>query len=494
MKMKKKFLSVAVLAAMAAGSAQAVNLGNDGTGQVLLFPYYTVQGGEETLLSVVNTTDMHKAVKIRFREAYNSREVLDFNIYLSPYDVWVAKIRDAADGGAEVWSPDNSCTVPLSISQHVAQPFKTNGFSGANIDGLAKDSGPQGIERVREGYVEVIEMGVADTTVTSVWDNNGNGIVDSLHNSSGMPDNCAGIASNFGVEWPTSYGTPAPAGFLPPEGGLMGALSVINVQAGTQVSVNAVALADVFETVNHYSTGSLNPTLAQAEETSTVLVNAGMGGNGVADEPVVLTDIWADPIDAVSATLMAASVMNEWTVNPSVNAESAWVVTFPTKWAYVDEGNHAITTPRLPFTDEFQEAPAVDGMACETVKYTIYDREEQSTTPQGCDFSPCEVGESTEICYEVNVIQFGDSNIMSAANTVTHINSSALPGAKTNGWMSLDMYGVDVGLASHVLAGGHSYFGLPVVGFEASVLGNANVGVGASYGTSNPHAYKRVQS
>ena len=87
MKMKKKILSAAVLAALGASTAQAVNLSQDGTGEVLLFPYYTVQNGEETLVSIVNTTDYTKAVKVRFREAYNSREVLDFNLYLSPHDV-----------------------------------------------------------------------------------------------------------------------------------------------------------------------------------------------------------------------------------------------------------------------------------------------------------------------------------------------------------------------------------------------------------------------
>ena len=84
MKMKKKILSAAVMAAaLGAGSAQAANLSSDGTGQVLLFPYYTVQGNNETLLTIVNTTDKGKAVKVRFREAFNSREVLGFNLYLA---------------------------------------------------------------------------------------------------------------------------------------------------------------------------------------------------------------------------------------------------------------------------------------------------------------------------------------------------------------------------------------------------------------------------
>ena len=91
--MKKNSLTTAVVAGIAgvaglANVATAVNLNPDGLGQVLIYPYYTVNAGNSPLLSVVNTTDEVKAVKVRFLEALNSREVLDFNLYLSPFDVW----------------------------------------------------------------------------------------------------------------------------------------------------------------------------------------------------------------------------------------------------------------------------------------------------------------------------------------------------------------------------------------------------------------------
>jgi hypothetical protein len=95
--MNRKNLTAAVLAGLAGvvgivGSAQAVNVNPDGTGQVLLYPYYTVNGDNLTLLSVVNTSDDAKAVKVRFLESENSAEVLDFNLYMSAYDVWTAAI------------------------------------------------------------------------------------------------------------------------------------------------------------------------------------------------------------------------------------------------------------------------------------------------------------------------------------------------------------------------------------------------------------------
>jgi hypothetical protein len=102
--MNRKNLTAAVLAGLAgaagiAGTAQAVNLNPDGLGQVLLYPYYTTNAGNATLLSVVNTTDSAKAVKVRFKEGYNSREVLDFNMYMSAYDVWVRHCRRSARNG-----------------------------------------------------------------------------------------------------------------------------------------------------------------------------------------------------------------------------------------------------------------------------------------------------------------------------------------------------------------------------------------------------------
>lgn len=488
MNMRKKILSAAVMAVMGVGTAQAVNVSTDGTGEALLFPYYTVQGGEETLLSVVNTTGEGKAVKIRFREAYNSREVLDFNIYLSPYDVWVGKVQDSADGGAEIQSNDKSCTVPLSISQGIAQPFRTFGFDGAAQD-QEKDSGPQVIERVREGYVEILEMGTMDYPVTDsdpIWDNDQNNRADFKH-FNGVPDNCAGIASNFGTDWPASG--LADDGLNPPSGGLFGSLAVINVQGGTEISVNATALEDVYGGVQHYSTGTLNPTLDSTDvrnRTSTVFYN-----NDVTELPGMLTEVWGNGAQAVSAVLMAETVMNEFTINPAVDGETAWVVTFPTKWWFSDENfTGSETVARPPFTDVFELYDELDpdGQACETIGVSAYDREETAQEGSDIDFSPAPTTPGIKLCYEVNVIQFGDSNVMSAANTVLTYNN--LPGEK--GWVAIDMFGED---NDHVLQSvNNEYRGLPVIGFSASTIGNAQVGVGASYGTSNDHKYHRTIS
>ena len=101
---KSLYAALAGLGALSGmGAAEAVNLAPEGLGQALIYPYYTVRNGANgfaynTLLSVVNTTGSAKAVKVRFLEGKNSKEVLDFNLYLSHNDVWTAGVIPTADG------------------------------------------------------------------------------------------------------------------------------------------------------------------------------------------------------------------------------------------------------------------------------------------------------------------------------------------------------------------------------------------------------------
>ena len=169
---KKKSLYAALAGVSAlgvTGAAQAVNVNPDGLGQVLIYPYYTTHAtgsGQSpptrTLLSVVNSTASAKAVKVRFLEGKNSREVLDFNLFLSPLTSGRPRCsrcrmpQVTRTYGAGVATFDKSCTVPV-VSNNASAPtgFVNYLFAGVNDD-LAGD----GLDRTREGYVEIIEMGV----------------------------------------------------------------------------------------------------------------------------------------------------------------------------------------------------------------------------------------------------------------------------------------------------------------------------------------------
>ena len=119
---KSLYAALAGLGALSGmGAAEAVNLAPEGLGQALIYPYYTVRNGANgfaynTLLSVVNTTGSAKAVKVRFLEGKNSKEVLDFNLFLSHDDVWTATVVNQANGAA-VQSDDNSCILPAQLPE-----------------------------------------------------------------------------------------------------------------------------------------------------------------------------------------------------------------------------------------------------------------------------------------------------------------------------------------------------------------------------------------
>ena len=137
--------ALAVTDILSGAEANSVMARNDGgIGHQLLFPYFSAQGSNATLLTITNTdTTNGKLVKVRFRGATNSDDLYDFQIAMSPGDVWTAAVtRDATSGGATLTTTDKSCTVPFVVNGN----FKTDRVQGA----LAANT--------LEGYVEVINM------------------------------------------------------------------------------------------------------------------------------------------------------------------------------------------------------------------------------------------------------------------------------------------------------------------------------------------------
>jgi hypothetical protein len=95
--MNKNSLTTAIIAGLAgiagiANLASATSLNPDGLGQVLLYPYYYTADFASKPDSTVIVDRSHEPVKVRFLEGYNSREVLDFNLFLSPFDVSTAPV------------------------------------------------------------------------------------------------------------------------------------------------------------------------------------------------------------------------------------------------------------------------------------------------------------------------------------------------------------------------------------------------------------------
>ena len=103
-------------------AAHAVYLAGDGVGQALIYPYYTVQGGNafNTFVTVVNTRNEAKVARVRFREGRTGREVFGMNLYLAPNDVWSGAVIPSDSSGASaarLVTNDVSCGPAVTRNQ-----------------------------------------------------------------------------------------------------------------------------------------------------------------------------------------------------------------------------------------------------------------------------------------------------------------------------------------------------------------------------------------
>jgi hypothetical protein len=467
-KHKSLYAAVAGLGALsAAGVAQAVSVNGDGLGQALIYPYYTVRvvptgllgsdAAYNSLLSVVNSTASAKAVKVRFLEGKNSREVLDFNLYLSAKDVWTAAVIPTTDG-AGIFTADKSCTTPV-VSSSSGSP---TGFVNFAYSGSNDDKAGTSLDRTREGYVEIIEMGdlvgVTAAAVTHV---------------SGVPP-CTPLGG-------------ASADTVPGSGGLFGSMTIINVLKGEDFGVAPVALAGFSSTALWFAPGDIKPNLANVNPKTSVAVS---------NSNVFITDwsLSSNAVDPVSAVLMHNNLYNEFVLDPSTKSGTDWVVLFPTKNYY-----YTGTTVTKLFMSNFTATGA-----CDDVVITQFDREERTIVSQ-TSFSPPPPTQTDSLCWEANVISFNGTNVLGSKNV------SNIPTTFVNGWVSLFFNGSTVPAGRHQLVGGGStvfntktgttiglltttFNGLPVVGFDGIVFENGTLTSGGSavqsnYGTAFPHKY-----
>jgi hypothetical protein len=477
-----------------AGSAGAVQLSQDGTGQVLIYPYYTTRtsgaGDFATYLNVVNTTSSTKAVKVRFLEGKNSREVLDFNLYLSPYDVWAGAISKTTSG-AKLTSADKSCVTDLggfaaSVEGGRIYPeFVNYAYVGASTDvGITTgiDGAGESLDRVREGYFEIIEMGTITATAITT------GL---KHNSAGVPANCAVLTL-------VTDGTD----ILRPTGGLIGGASLINVQEGSDYGYDPVALEDFFITPDPqddlwFNSGNIHPDLSDGSDESRVFYYHASGAPGGFTTDTLQSTWNARGIDAVSAVLMRNSVMNTYVLDAATLSGTDWVVTFPTKRNYV-HSNAPTTVTNDP--NGLRRDPPFHNFfwngSCDPVSVTTWDREERTFTST-IQSSPPIPGLTDNLCWEANVITFKNSS-GAIAHTDTVLGSNnrleiAVRSDFQNGWAKLSF------LAPRPLvsAEGTTYNGLPVVGFMVQDFLNTGVTIGglpsaSAYGGNFNHKYTRL--
>ena len=484
-----KSLVGALLAAGAASQAGAVNVNQDGLGQHLIYPYYTARSGNTTLLSVVNTTTAGKVVRVRFLEAKNSVDVLDFNLFLSPYDVWTGAVtKNVAGDGARLITNDNSCTSPtkdqwtsLGGGAYSVDMFN---FLYASEDPAA----PQGLDRTFEGYVEIIEQASVPLSTTGLY-------LATKHDATGVAPCTAAV-----VNATSDTSTAVAAWIAAPTGGMFGALTLLG-PVGTSTSVNATALDNFARLPFVNKPSSAFPNFSDGNScvaattvgNEVILVNTALANGGVCTP--------TNQARASMVALMADTINGEYSYTGKVGSPlgTDWIITHP--------GKNFLTqvVAQAPFTTPWSKTAKT---ACETIEYRSFDREEfGSSNPSlpncfsGSAEGACQT-KSTSLCFEANVVSFGEGPGISAA--VQSANTLWLSGTqqlganstatKDGGWMTMDL-GPRSGSSTSIAAPGRrlpgqvvsatniitgaasvanpvgstaTFVGLPVIGFSVS--------------------------
>jgi hypothetical protein len=487
-KFKRNSLTLALVAAIGAvgiaGTAgAAVHLSDNGQGQVLIYPYYTTRAGQDTYLSVLNTTALSKALKIRFSEGKNSRAVLDFHIYLSPYDIWTAVVVNTANG-AKLVTADKSCTAPAIPAG--GRDFTNFAYSGAALQGFPRSGGDgetTSLDRTREGYFEIIEMGTITNTAINA----------AITHASGAPANCAVVQAatmDMGVASTLIVGGQSARAFKA-TGGLSGTASLINVAGGTDFGYAPVVLEGFSPpgVENIWFAGQHDlPDLTFADHTSLVTYKGR-----------VVSSTWYTGEDAVSALLMHDNIINEFVLDSATLSGTDWVITMPTKQYYVPVHNPSLGTDNTPLFSPFTRKFWLGG-ACEQINnWGHWNREENYVTIN--DFPEPSPGSGTFLCWATTVVTFDNSHLLGSVNKVN------FPLDFENGWLKIPFNATDIsvdydqidgngfrhGSATQSLTSvnGDTYFGLPTVGFMVQDFINQNAapGILATYGGNFNHKY-----
>ncbi|AQA18286.1 hypothetical protein BST95_08640 [Halioglobus japonicus] len=396
-------------------------------GDLAIVPYYTVLEGYATGVNIINTANQTQVIKFRFRRATDSMDALDFNVVLSPYDMYTGFLSAAGDD--ITWtSNDNSCTVPAMNGNTFTMP----GIYRADAD---------------TGYIEIISMG-------SPEDEDMNLAVNALHDSDGIPEDCDAVRENFfdmeGEDYgnvnhfttmdnstPSATNDPVTTYVASPDS-LKVSYFIKSDETGVEFGDNAVHVAGFLDT----------PAMTNQEKG---IFSGDLSGFDYPDlnGGVPLTDPASrGKYNELRGILAAEQLINDWSKNSAgdFTVDTDWVITYPGQYAMlslptyltslVDEDVDCKRTSDLTLGTaapcDFRDIPM-------TAAITVYDREEQGIVVEDGELvvspQPPIDTPTLELPYEVNVIQWGETPVLNAPVAITGL---ATPPGAVFGWASLE--------------------------------------------------------
>ncbi|MDO9315220.1 MAG: cell surface protein [Burkholderiaceae bacterium] len=513
-------------------TADAFVVSPNGIGHVLLVPYYTVQNGNNTLLSIVNTDTLNgKVVKVRFRGASNSDDVFDFQIFMSPGDIWNANVHINSEGKAELFTADKSCTLPTSVNQGFVTDRLPSTYSVTDKN-----------KQTLEGYIEILntaDVPKAKFAAQANLTGTDNPLYTAIKHVNGVAPCTQAILDLTAVD-PTTHSAvvdlatnAAYQGMTFPTTGLLANWTIINVPGATTWTGEATAVVAATTATTTAAAGNLvfhpqtNDPVADPEVRTadpllaagnTVVNNLGVATGaavtGAANTPATVGIVPASMFDfpdlstpyvvrpAVAATapkvqaaaltgsLAVSEVKNEYLTNPGITAETDWVFSSPTRRYTV-----AVDYSTAPFRRVFSAYgaaasqyfydlntlfDAASGQVCVlNVTPKPYDAEERTPTAGvGFVISPGGQAAPLTFCGEVSVLSFNNAagtSVLGAALARKDIDVTY-----TDGWLS-------------IATPGNAGIGLPILGasFEKAFNTSVSPGIAGNYGLTFGHRFTR---
>lgn len=398
--------------AQTAATPTAPTVASTELGDLALVPYYTVRNGFITGLHIVNTSSSTQVVKIRLRRAEDSMDALDWNVVLSPQDVYAGFISES-NGEISFSTSDTSCTAPAAEGNRLVMPSIYR-------------------EGAEEGYIEVISMAQPI--------NEQQPIAIAAKHVNGVPRDCEAVRSNF---FANTANNASGSTFLQ-RGVINNALTHQTVTTAITQCTPAAAGANVCQNNYTDSSDALKVSyFIRSTDSGIEMGNAAVHVAGFSRDPMMTNqqrgfesgdmqgfnfpDLdGGAPVDLTrgkfntlrsGSVLGVAAVANEWSSNAGVNTD--WVVTLPGQYTMLDlpqyyaaiiQGQTGVACTIANGCDN-RDIPL-------NASYRVYDREEGTITVEsgGLVVSPTPPVEfeADILPNEVNVIEWGDSPVLGA--------------------------------------------------------------------------------
>ncbi len=501
-------------------TADSLEVNTDGIGHILLVPYYSAANGTMTIVNLVNSDTVNgKAVKLRFRGAANSDDVFDFQLYMSPGDVYSGAIAQSDNNaGASLQSADNTCTLPYSVKGlgGTAAPTKS--------DFVTSRLGGAGVKGTLEGYVEILNM--ADIPPASA-------LYTAIKHVNGVAPCSTTVMNNLAFDpldatTPTGTATTVSNYFTNPTTGLFANWTIINVNNVASWGGNANAIEARVLNTGASAAGNIvfSPQTAQPATaldltyTADPLIAGSLlpSGAGAAkydfpdlSTPYVTAAPTATPAtnaaavtqaNVLTGSLAVSSVKNEFITSSSVVGSTDWVFSMPTRRYSVAlnyttglrvyttlPGNYFTSSNTTIDSTTARVAQAGVSVICSFLPgsaLSYYNRSEG--TPGAADPTfvispgvPAVAGTLT-LCGEASVLAFNSTrvDISDVLNASIGMNQINLTGY-SEGWASINTV-----TAAHPN-------GLPILGSAFQRFRNVGAsGVLGNFGSAWPHRNTRV--